>query len=109
MDLRSSVQIEGKVDLKTKALEEQHKALGDWFEVVEEEQPTYQSTMVWDVTKGTEHFEPMTEHQMVWDLATNCYHELPVQQVPSFLPAYHQLYPCPPSQQKEEESVVRAA
>ena len=77
MDLRSSVQIEGKVDLKTKALEEQHKALGDWFEVVEEEkQPTYQSTMVWDVTKGA---EPMTEHQMVWDLATNSYHELPVQ------------------------------
>jgi len=105
MDLRSPVQIEGKVDLKTKALEEQHKALGDWFEVVEEDQPTYQSTMVWDVTKGA---EPMTEHQMVWDLATNCYHELPVQQVPSFLPAYHQLYPCPPSQQKEEESVVLA-
>jgi len=105
MDLRNPAQIEGKVDLKTKALEEQHKALGDWFEVVEEEQPTYQSTMVWDVTKGA---EPMTEHQMVWDLATNSYHELPVQQVPSFLPAYHQLYPCPPSQQKEEESVVLA-
>jgi len=105
MDLRSPVQTEGKVDLKTKALEEQHKALGDWFEVVEEEQPTYKFTMVWDVTKGA---EPMTEHQMVWDLATNCYHELPVQQVPSFLPAYHQLYPCPPSQQKEEESVVLA-
>ena len=41
MDLKSPVQIEGKVDLKTKALEEQHKALGDWFEVVEEERPTY--------------------------------------------------------------------
>lgn len=105
MDLKSPVQIEGKVDLKTKALEEQHKALGDWFEVVEEERPTYQSTMVWDVTKGA---EPMTEHQMVWDLATNSYHELPVQQVPSFLPAYHQLYPCPPSQEQEEESVVLA-
>ena len=105
MDLKSPVQIEGKVDLKTKALEEQHKALGDWFEVVEEERPTYQSTMVWDGTKGA---EPMTEHQMVWDLATNSYHELPVQQVPSFLPAYHQLYPCPPSQEQEEESVVLA-
>jgi len=110
LDSRKSIPLEGKVDSRrTKELESQHRAEGNWFQPEVDEQPTfYQSRMVWDVTKG----EEQMDHQMVWDLTSNCYQELPVQQVSPYLPAYHQLYPCPLAAQQleeEEDSVVTLA
>jgi len=106
LDRTSSIQLEGRVDRRTKELEKQHRPEGNWFQPEVGEQLNYQSRMVWDVTKGDEQMEPTTDHQMVWDLTTNCYHELPVQQVSPYLPAYHQLYPCPP--EELEDSVALA-
>jgi len=103
VDNRTSIQVEGMVDKRTKELELQHRAEGNWFQPEVGEQPTYfQSRMVWDVTKGEEQMSPTTDHQMVWDLTSNCYQELPVQQASPYLPAYHQLYPCPPPEQLED-------
>ena len=51
---------------------------------------------------------PTTDHQMVWDLTSNCYQELPVQQASPYLPAYHQLYPCPPTEQLEDTQITLA-
>jgi len=45
---------------------------------------------------------------MVWDLTSNCYQELPVQQASPYLPAYHQLYPCPPAEQLEDTQITLA-
>ena len=94
----TSIQLEGKVDRRTKELEKQHRQEGDWFQPEVGEQANYQSTMVWDVTKGDEQME----QQMVWDLTNNCYQQLPVQQGSPYLPTYHQLYPCPPAEELED-------
>ena len=91
--ISSSIQLEGKVDRRTKELEKQHRQEGNWFQPEVGEQANYQSRMVWDVTKGDEQME----QQMVWDLTNNCYQQLPVQQGSPYLPTYHQLYPCPRS------------
>ena len=98
----ASIQVEGKVDRRTKELEKQHRQEGNWFQPEVGGQPSYQSRMVWDVTKGDEQMEPGPDHQMVWDLTNNCYHQLPVQQVSHYLPTYHQLYPCPPAEELED-------
>ena len=107
----SSIQVEGKVDRRTKELEKQHRAEGNWFQPeLVGEQANYQSRMVWDVTKGDEQMEARSNHQMVWDLTNNCYHQLPVQQQlsHSYLPTYHQLYPCPTPVEQQEDSVALA-
>ena len=107
VELDGTSSMEGKVNKRTKALELQHRAEGNWFQPEVGEQPTYfQSRMVWDVTKGEEQME--TNHQMVWDLTSNCYQELPVQQASPYLPAYHQLYPCPPAEQLEDTQITLA-
>jgi len=104
--ISSSIQLGGRVDRRTKELEKQHRPESNWFQPEVEEQANYQSRMVWDVMKGDEQMEPAMDHQMVWDLTSNCYQELPVQQVSPYLPAYHQIYPCPA--EEPEDSVALA-